>query len=209
MPSKTFSKKPERAIVIGSGFGGLAAAIRLQAMGIETTLLERRDKPGGRAYVYEESGFTFDAGPTVITAPETITDLFALAGRPMHKYVELLPVSPMYRLHWEDGATFDYTADDKRLHEEIRKLSPGDLDGYQRFFAHTKKVYRKGYEQLGHVAFLKIWDMLKVAPDLIRLRAYQSVYGLVSRYMKSEKLRQAFSFNSLLIGGDPFRVSSI
>lgn len=199
----------QKALVIGSGFGGLGAAIRLQAMGFSTTIVERRDKPGGRAYVYEEDGFRFDAGPTVITAPETIRELFEIAGRPMHRYVTLLPVSPMYRLHWEDGGTFDYTADDRQLLEQIRRISPDDVEGYQEFLRYTKEVFYHGYERLGHVPFLRFWDMIKVAPQLVKLKAHQSVYRVVSRYLKSEKLRQAFSFNSLLIGGNPFKVSSI
>lgn len=202
-------KAGQKALVIGSGFGGLGVAIRLQAMGFQTTILERRDKAGGRAYVYEESGFRFDAGPTVITAPHTITELFELAGRPMERYVQLLPISPMYRLLWEDGTKFDYTADDGELEAQIKKVAPDDLEGYHAFLKHTKEVFHHGYERLGHVPFLSFWDMIKVAPQLVKLRAYQSVYGLVSRFLKSEKLRQAFSFNSLLIGGNPFKVSSI
>ena len=100
-----------RAAVVGSGFGGLAAAIRLQARGVRTVLFEKRDLPGGRAYVYRDQGFTFDAGPTVITAPQCLEELFAVAGRRMSDYVELLPVTPFYRLSWPDGVAFDYDGD--------------------------------------------------------------------------------------------------
>lgn len=199
----------QRAVVIGSGFGGLAAAIRLAASGVETTILEKLPEPGGRAGVFRDAGYTFDAGPTVITAPDCIEELFLLAGRSMRSYVELLPVEPMYRLFWEDGATFDYRSDEESLLAEIAKISPEDVGGYRRFLRYSTEVFDKGYLDLCHVPFLRVRDMLKVAPDLIRLAAHRPVYDTVSKFFKSEKLRQAFSFNSLLIGGNPFRASSI
>ncbi len=198
-----------KAAVVGSGFGGLAAAIRLQARGVRVTLFEARDKPGGRAYVYEDQGFTFDAGPTVITAPQCLEELFAAAGRRMSDYVELLPVTPFYRLVWPDGETFDYSGDAAKLEAEIRRVAPDDLEGYRRFYAYTKKVYAKGYDELGAVPFLRFSDMLRVAPDLAALRADRSVYGTVSRYVKNEHLRQALSFHPLLVGGHPYRTSAI
>ncbi len=203
------ARRPERAAVIGSGFGGLAAAIRLQAAGFDTVLFEALDKPGGRAYVFEDEGFTFDAGPTVVTAPECLDELFALTGKATKDYVELLPVTPMYRLFWEDGETFDYAADEAGLLAEIARLAPGDVAGYKEFFAYATAVYREGYEKLCHVPFEHASDMVRVAPKLLRLKAWKSVYATVSRYMESEKLRQAFSFNSLLIGGNPFTASAI
>ena len=198
-----------RAAVIGSGFGGLAAAIRLQAMGFETVCFEGRDKPGGRAYVYHDSGFTFDAGPTVITAPHCIEELFEVAGESMSNYVELLPVDPMYRLQWPDGQSFDYVSDEARLVEQIRRINPGDVEGYRRFADYSKRVFQKGYQELGAVPFLNFRDMLRVAPDLMKLRADRSVYGAVSRFMKDEHLRQAFSFHPLLVGGNPYSTSAI
>ena len=198
-----------KAAVVGSGFGGLAAAIRLQARGVKVTLFEARDKPGGRAYVYEDQGYTFDAGPTVITAPQCLEELFAAAGRRMGDFVELLPVTPFYRLVWPDGETFDYSGDAAKLEAEIRRVAPDDLDGYRRFYAYTKKVYAKGYDELGAVPFLRFSDMLRVAPDLAALRADRSVYGTVSRYVKNEHLRQALSFHPLLVGGHPYRTSAI
>lgn len=197
------------AIVIGSGFGGLAAAIRLQAMGIQTTILEKRDKAGGRAYVYEEKGFSFDAGPTVITAPECIRELFELSGKKMEDYVELLPVHPFYRLLWEDGSVFDYSNDQFRMNEQIANFNKDDVEGYRKFLIYAEKVFAAGYEKLCHVAFLKWWDMIRVSPQLIKLEAYKSVYTKVASFIKDDRLRQAFSFSSLLIGGNPYRASSI
>ncbi|MEL6105253.1 MAG: phytoene desaturase [Planctomycetota bacterium] len=198
-----------RAAVIGSGFGGLAAAIRLQAMGFETTCFEARDKPGGRAYVFNDAGFTFDAGPTVITAPHCIEELFEISDRSMLDYVELMPVDPMYRLQWQDGTAFNYSADENTLIDEIRRLSPSDVEGYRRFAEYSKRVFHRGYEELGAVPFLKFSDMVRVAPQLARLRADRSVYSSVARFIKDEHLRQAFSFHPLLVGGNPYDTSAI
>lgn len=197
------------AAVIGSGFGGIAAAIRLQARGLQTVLLERRDKPGGRAYVFEDKGFTFDAGPTVITAPECIDELFEICNKKRDDYVELLPVSPFYRLCWENGDVFDYSNDEELLLEQIKSFNASDVDGYRSFFKYSEAVFEAGYKDLVHVPFLSFWDMIRVAPELIKLKAYRSVYSTVASYIKNEKLRQAFSFHSLLIGGNPFAASSI
>lgn len=200
---------PKTAVVIGAGFGGLALAIRLQAAGIQTTLLEKRDKPGGRAYVYQDQGFTFDAGPTVITDPSAIEELFVLAGRPMADYVELLPVSPFYRLAWEDGTQFDYANDQAQLDRQIHALNPRDVAGYQRFLAYSQAVFREGYLKLGAVPFLSFRDMVRAGPQLARLQAWRNVYSMVSSFIEHDKLRQAFSFHSLLVGGNPFATSSI
>ncbi len=200
---------PRRAAVIGSGFGGLAAAIRLQRLGFHTTVFEARDKPGGRAYVYEDRGFVFDAGPTVITAPDCIDELFTLCGKNRSDYVEFLPVKPFYRLLWESGVAFDYTGESEQMVAQIERLSPEDVAGYQRFVEYTRKVYEKGYEDLAASPFLNFFDMVRVAPHLARLRADRSVYNTVSRFVKNEYLRQAFSFHSLLVGGNPFDTSSI
>jgi len=197
------------AVVVGAGFGGLALAIRLQAQGIQTTLLEKRDKPGGRAYVYEDQGFTFDAGPTVITDPSALEELFAAAGKRMSDYVEMLPVSPFYRLCWEDGRHFDYANDQEALDRQIHARNPADVAGYQRFLAYSKAVFEEGYIKLGAVPFLSFRDMIAAGPQLARLQAWRSVYGIVSRFIQDEQLRQAFSFHSLLVGGNPFATSSI
>ncbi|MEO1615250.1 MAG: phytoene desaturase [Planctomycetota bacterium] len=198
-----------RAAVVGSGFGGLAAAIRLQAMGFETVCFEARDKPGGRAYVYEDDGFVFDAGPTVITAPHCIEELFQIANRSMADYVELLPVEPMYQLRWADGTSFDYVSNEADLVRQIRQMSPGDVEGYKRFAEYSKRVFHRGYEELGAVPFLRFSDMVRVGPQLARLRADRSVYQTVSKFIQSEHLRQAFSFHPLLVGGNPFETSAI
>jgi phytoene desaturase len=197
-----------RAAIIGSGFGGLAAAIRLQAAGVETVLFEARDKPGGRAYVYSDQGYTFDAGPTVITAPQCLDELFELAGRRRADYVEFLPVTPFYRLLWQDGTSLDY-AGGTALLEQIQTLSPDDAAGYLRFVDYSHEVFDKGFTELAHAPFLRFSDMLRVAPSLARLRADRSVYQTVSRFVKNEKLREALSFHSLLVGGNPFETSSI
>lgn len=198
-----------KAIVIGSGFGGLALAIRLQSAGIDTVILERRDKPGGRAYVYRDEGFTFDAGPTVITDPTALEELFTLSGRRMSDYVKLLPVSPFYRLCWEDGYSFDYVNDQQELDRQIGLKSPADVAGYRRFLDFSKAVLEEGYTKLGHVPFPDFRSMVRVAPQLIRLESYRSVYNMVSRFIRDPHLRQAFSFHSLLVGGNPFETSSI
>lgn len=198
-----------KASVIGSGFGGLASALRLQSLGMDVTIYEKRDMPGGRAYVYKEKGFTFDAGPTVITAPECLEELFQIHGRKMCDYVQLMPVTPFYRLFWEDGKTFDYGGSLEDTLEQIKNIEPSDVEGYKNFLNYSKEVYHEGYEKLAAKAFLKWTSMLKVAPQLIKLRADRSVYSTVSRYIRNDHLRQAFSFHSLLVGGNPFSTSSI
>ncbi|MBI1861932.1 MAG: phytoene desaturase [Deltaproteobacteria bacterium] len=197
------------AAIVGSGFGGLAAAIRLQASGVDTTIYEKRERPGGRAYVYEDQGYRFDAGPTVITAPEALYELFDLAGRKLSDYVELVPVDPFYRLHFHDGGHFDYGNDEPSMLQQIDFRNPRDVKGYQEFLKYSKAVYDEGYSRLVHVPFQSFWDMIRVSPQLLRLKAYRSVYSTVSCFITDENLRQAFSFHSLLIGGNPFSASSI
>ncbi len=200
---------PRSAAVIGSGFGGLALAMRLQAAGIQTTVFESRDQAGGRAYVYRDQGFTFDAGPTVITDPSALEELFALSGRRLSDYVELLPVAPFYRLCWEDGMHVDYANDQAALDAQIRAISPPDVDGYQRFLAYSRAVFEEGYLKLGTVPFLQFRNMVSAGPALMRLQAWRSVYSIVSSFIQNERLRQVFSFHSLLVGGNPFETSSI
>nr|WP_236659864.1 phytoene desaturase [Sphingopyxis lutea] len=199
----------KRAIVIGAGFGGLALAIRLQSAGIATTIVEARDKPGGRAYHWERDGFTFDAGPTVITDPPCLEELWALSGQDMAADVDLVPVTPFYRLDWPDGSTFDYSNDEAALAAEIARLNPADVEGYRRFLAYSKGVYEEGYVKLGAVAFLDFASMLRAAPALAKYQAWRSVYSIVSSYVKDERLRQALSFHTLLVGGNPMTTSSI
>lgn len=197
------------AAVIGSGFGGLALAMRLQAAGVQTTVFEARDKPGGRAYVYHDQGFTFDAGPTVITDPSALEELFALSGKPMSDYVELLPVAPFYRLCWEDGSHLDYANDQEALDAQIASFSPADVQGYQRFLAYSRAVFDEGYRKLGTVPFLQFRNMVAAGPALVRLQAWRSVYSMVASFIQDERLRQVFSFHSLLVGGNPFETSAI
>ncbi|DAC60803.1 MAG TPA: phytoene desaturase, partial [Candidatus Poseidoniales archaeon] len=199
----------KEAAVIGSGFGGLGAAIRLQSAGIKTVLYEARDLPGGRAYVYRDEGFTFDAGPTVITAPHVLTDLFELTNRSLDDYIKLMEVQPMYRLIWADGDRFDYVRDEATMVKQIAERSQSDAEGYQEFFEYAKKVFDKGYTELADRPFLKFSDMMSVSPSLIKLRADRSVYKTISKYVKDDHLRQALSFHSLLVGGNPFQTSSI
>jgi phytoene desaturase len=208
-PARGDSAPGQHIAIVGSGFGGLAAAIRLQAAGHRCVLFEARDKPGGRAYVYEQDGFTFDAGPTVITAPHCLEELFSAAGRRLEDYVELLPVRPFYRLLWPDGDTFDYDNDSERMLSQISARSPADALGYQRFIEYSQRVFQKGYTELAATPFLRFMDMVRVAPELMRLRADRSVYGAVSRFINDEHLRQAFSFHALLVGGNPFDTSAI
>lgn len=209
MPTSSQTSSRKKVAVIGSGFGGLATAIRLQAKGFHVEIFEMRDLPGGRAYVFKEKGFTFDAGPTVITAPECIEELFEISGKKMDDYVKLVPVHPFYRLKWADGYVFDYSNNEEELLGQIQKKSPEDVEGYKRFLAYSKEVYNRGYVGLASTAFLKISSMLKAAPDLIRLGAHRSVFSVVSKYIKDPHLRQGFSFHSLLVGGNPFSTSSI
>ncbi len=199
----------KRACVIGAGFGGLALAIRLQAAGIATTLVEARDKPGGRAYYWEKEGFTFDAGPTVITDPACLDELWRLTGHDMSLDLELMRVMPFYRLNWPDGVNFDYSNDDEALRREITRIASGDVAGYDDFLRYSTQVYQQGYLRLGAVPFLDFRSMVKAAPSLARYQAWRSVYSIVSRYVKSEKLRQALSFHTLLVGGNPMTASSI
>jgi len=198
-----------RALVIGSGFGGLASAVRLAVKGYEVTVLEKRDRLGGRASVFRQQGFTFDAGPTIITAPHLIEELFTLAGRRIDDYVRLFPVDPFYRIRFDDGSVFEYSGDPERMRAEVRRLSPDDVAGYEVFMEKSRRIFEKGYLELGHVPFLTPWSMVRAVPSLIRLECYRSVLGLVRRHIRSAKLRQVFSFHPLLVGGDPQHAPAI
>jgi len=197
------------AAVIGSGFGGLALAIRLQSAAVQTTLFEARDKPGGRAYVFEDAGFTFDAGPTIITDPGCIEELFELSGRKLSDYAQLMPISPFYRLCWEDGYSFDYVNDQAELDRQIAAKCSRDVDGYRRFSEYSAKLLEEGYVKLGATPFLSFSSMIAAGPALVQLQAWKSVYSKVAEFISDDQLRQAFSFHSLLVGGNPFATSSI
>ena len=163
----------QKIIVIGSGFGGLGAAARLLAQGHEVELFEKRDKLGGRAYVYEIEGFKFDGGPTIITAPFLFDDIWSLAGKNREDYVQFTKCNPFYRIFAPDKSYFDYNDDEAFILQEIEKFHPADKEGYLKFVESTKAIYQKGFIELGDKPFLSIWDMLKVAPDLIRLQSYK------------------------------------
>ena len=200
--------KPE-SIIIGSGFGGLAAAARLAARGHQVDVFEKRDKPGGRAYALERDGFTFDGGPTVITAPFLFDELFEMAGRRREDYVEFIPTNPFQRIFDHQGRHFEYNADLEYVQSQIEKWNPADKEGYRRFLDTTKVIFQKGFVELADKPFLSVFDMLKVAPDLIKLQSYRSVYGYVSQFIQDEFIRRCFTFHPLLIGGNPFNASSI
>ena len=201
--------KGERAVVVGAGFGGLAAAVRLRAMGYAVTVVEALDQAGGRARVFSRGGYVFDAGPTVITAPYLLDELFALVGRDARDYFTLVPIDPFYRILFPDGSRFDYAGDEERLLEQIAQFNARDVDGYRRMAAHAERIFDVGYTRLADKPFHQLGDMLRVVPDMVRLESWRTVYGLVSRYIRDERLRQAFTFEPLLVGGNPFRSSSI
>ena len=199
----------QKVIIIGSGFGALGAAARLAARGYDVEIFEKRDKPGGRAYVYEQDGFKFDGGPTVVTAPFMFDDIFAAAGRRREEYVEFTPLDPFYRIFDHTGRAFDYNDDPEFIADQIRQWNPADADGYHRFMRSTKAIFQKGFVELADQPFLTVGDMLRVAPDLIRLQSHKSVYRYVSQFIDNEFLRRCFTFHPLLIGGNPFDSSSI
>ncbi len=197
------------AVVIGSGFGGLAAAVRLGARGYRVTVLERLDAPGGRAYVFRQDGFTFDAGPTIVTAPFLLEELWSLCGRRMADDIDMRSISPFYRIVFDDGTVFHASADAAAMRAEVAKFSPADVAGFERFMKISEAIFRVGFERLGHVAFDSLSDMAHIVPDMLRLSSFRTVHGLVSRYIRDPRLRIVFSFHPLLIGGNPFRASSI
>lgn len=199
----------QKAIVIGSGFGGLASAVRLLKKGYEVTVLEAMDRLGGRAAVFKRDGFTFDAGPTVVTAPYLLNELFEMHGENPDDFFKLTECDPFYRIMFHDDSTFDYVGDEDRMLENIRKLSPQDVDGYQKLAKHAKEIFDVGYTELADEPFDTVPSMLRAIPDMIRLQNYRTVYGLVSKYIKDERLRQAFSFEPLLVGGNPMKITSI
>jgi phytoene desaturase len=226
-----------RAVIIGSGFGGLSLGIRLQSLGFDTTIVERLDAPGGRAYVRRADGFTFDMGPTVITVPQFIEELFELErGRPnleapdfpaqvlspgarvtsgvsggpaTSRYCTLVPILPFYRIYFDDGTWFDYDGDPESTRRQIAQIEPDDLPGYERFHADARAIFERGFLELGYTYFGDPWTMLKVVPALLKLDAVRTLFSFTSRYFKSPKLRQVFSFETLLVGGNPLRVPAI
>ena len=198
-----------RAIVIGSGFGGLAAAIRLAIKGYEVTVLEKLDSPGGRAYVHRKNGYIFDAGPTIITAPFLLEELWTLCGKKMRDDIDLRLMDPFYQVRFNDGRVFNYTGDPEKMRAEVAKFAPNDLPGYEKFLKEAEKCYKLGFEDLSAVAFTTLIDLLKAVPNMLKMKAWESIYQLVARYFKDPQLRQVMSFHPLLIGGNPFSVTAV
>ena len=198
-----------QAIVIGAGFGGMAAALRLRAAGMQVRVFDNQKKPGGRATVYRRAGYTFDAGPTVITAPFLFDELFALFGKTRSDYVRFEELTPWYRIHFHDGRTFDYGGTEEQLIRNVAAFSPGDEAGYRTLLREVEQIYRVGFQRLADVPFDRITDMLRLLPEMIRLRSDRSVYSFVSRHIQDESLRRVFSFRPLLVGGNPFTTTSI
>jgi phytoene desaturase len=202
-------KRSPHAVIIGGGFGGLAAAVRLGARGYRVTVVEKLDAPGGRAYVHRQDGFTFDAGPTIVTAPFLFEELWRICGRSLADDIDLRPVSPFYRIRFNDGKTFDYCGDPEAMRDEVQRISPSDIDGYERFMRASEAIFRVGFERLGDVPFSSWRDMARIVPDMIKLESYRTVYAFVSRYVRDPRLRIVLSFHPLLIGGNPFTTTSI
>ncbi len=198
-----------RAIVIGAGFGGLAAALRLRAAGLDVDVFDAQPCAGGRAGVYRERGYTFDAGPTVITAPFLFDELFALFGKQRSDYVRFVPLMPWYRIRFADGRSFNYGGTRDELIDAVRRFSPSDVDGYVRLLEKVEQIYKVGFEELGDQPFDNFTAMLRVLPKMAMLRSDRSVYSFVSHYLKDEALRRVFSFQPLLVGGNPFHTTSI
>jgi phytoene desaturase len=198
-----------RALVIGSGFGGLAAAIRLALRGWRVEVLEKLDAAGGRAYVWRQDGYTFDAGPTIITAPFMFDELWALAGKTFSDDVELRAMDPYYRIRFDDGTWFDYTGDAERMRAEVARFSPEDLDSYERFLEEAAVCYQKGFIELGGIAYNTVGDLLRAVPKMLQMRGWRSIHQMVCSYFKNPKLRIVFSFHPLLIGGNPLSVTCI
>ncbi|MBF9032575.1 phytoene desaturase [Rhodobacterales bacterium HKCCE3408] len=197
------------AIVIGAGLGGLAAAMRLGAKGYRVTVLDRLDTPGGRGSAIHRDGHRFDLGPTIVTVPQVFRDLWTACGRDFDADVDLRPLDPFYEIRWPDGSRFSASQDTEKMKAEIARLSPGDLPGYDKFLADSERRYEFGFEDLGRRPMHKLADLLKVLPTFGLLRADRSVHAHAARRFRDERLRMAFSFHPLFIGGDPFRVTSM
>ena len=199
----------KKIIVIGSGFGGIAAALRMKAKGYSVTLIEKHPDLGGRARVFKKEGFTFDAGPTVITAPKLLEELFTLFNKNISDYVKIIPLKLWYRFIFDDKSSFDYSGDEELMKEEIEKYAINDFVGYQKLVKLTEKIFDKGFTELSSKPFNNISFMLKQVPALLKLKSYKSVYELISTYISDNKLRKIFSMHPLLVGGNPFTTTSI
>jgi phytoene desaturase len=198
-----------RAVVIGSGFGGLAAAVRLIAKGYDVLIVEKRKTAGGRASVLREKGYTFDMGPTVITAPWLLDELWELLGENRSDHAKIVPIDPFYAIRFPDGTVFDYNGDSQHVEGQIREHNPADVVGYRKFLEKSRQIFETGFVKLSDVPFTSPWTMARIAPQMLRLESHKTVYKLVSQYIKNDKVRQVLSFHSLLVGGNPFTTTSI
>ena len=199
----------KKIIIIGSGFGGLASALRMRAKGFNVTLVEKHPDLGGRARVFKRGAFTYDGGPTVITAPYLFDELFLLFNKKISDYVKIVPLDLWYRFVFSDGETFDYNGNDKSMKEQVSKFSAEDYNGYKKLVNFTEKIFDKGFTDLADKPFNNLIFMMKQVPALLKLKSYKSVYSLVSNYISNEKLRKVFSMHPLLVGGNPFTTTSI
>ena len=198
-----------KSIVIGSGFGGIAAALRLKAKNHDVVLIEKQNDLGGRARVFKRNGFTFDGGPTVITAPYLLDELFNLFNKNSKDYINLTPLKTWYQFVFEDNSKFNYSGNENEMKNQIQQIEKEDVEGYARLVNFTKKIFEKGYIELADVPFNKPFTMIKQLPSLLALKSYKSVYSLVASYIKNEKLRRMLSMHPLLVGGNPFTTTSI
>ncbi|WP_455372003.1 phytoene desaturase [Limibacillus halophilus] len=210
LPEQETSSSDERpsAVVIGSGFGGLAAAVRLGAKGYRVTVLEKLDGPGGRARTFEHEGHRFDAGPTIVTAPYLFEELWSLAGKRLSDHVELRALDPFYRIQFDDGTVFNYSASLEGLRAEVARFDPGEVAGLERYLARSKEIYEVAFEKLADKPFHDLLFTAGSLAELVRLRGYKTVYGTICDYFKNPYLRIVFSFHPLLVGGNPFRTTA-
>ena len=202
-------KKVSKAIVIGSGFGGIASALRLNKLGFKVTLVERLDTLGGRARVFQKEGYRHDAGPTVITAPFLFEELYELFDKKLSDYLDFVPLDPWYRFYFHDGKTFDYRPSIEDTNDEIRKFDKSDVEGYENLLKTSKDIFQIGFEKLSDKPFSSFWEMVKQVPALLKLKSYLTVSQMVNSKLKNEYLRKAFSIHPLLVGGNPFTTTSI
>jgi phytoene desaturase len=204
------SDRAKKAVVIGSGFGGLALAVRLQAAGLQVTLVEKREKLGGRAYQLKDQGYTFDMGPSLITAPQIISSIFEAAGKRMEDYLELIPLDPYYRVYFHDGSHLDYVGDGERMKAQMRQFSPEDAERFDAFMDKVRPIYDAVIaDRLGSKPFDTIGTMLGFLPRMAKLQAHQTVTSFVNRFFKDFRHRFIYSFHPLFVGGNPFNTPAI
>ena len=196
-------------LVVGGGFGGIAAALRCKAMGHNVTIIDKLSKLGGRAQVIERNGYKYDTGPTVITAPFLIEELFNLFNEKLSDHLEFKPLDPWYRFHFHDSTTFDYSSTVEETKKEISKFSPEDAESYDNLLKESEKIFDIGFTKLSDQPFTSFWTMIKQIPYLLKLKSYESVSKMVSRHIKNKKIRSAFSIHPLLVGGNPYTTTSI